>query len=84
MSDTEKERHALEMLQTFPAFLLAAVVRGELDLNVLAKRELASRGLNHDGRWVGFDRAAQLVPPPYETRKRLREATLAVGRKEKK
>ncbi len=37
--------------------VLAAVARGELDLNRLAKEELAARGLNDRGNWIGFDAA---------------------------
>ena len=37
--------------------VLAAVARGELDLNRLAKEELAARGLNEQGNWIGFDAA---------------------------
>ncbi|MFA6310581.1 MAG: hypothetical protein WCV99_15590 [Sterolibacterium sp.] len=37
--------------------VLAAVARGEIDLNLIAREELASRGLNDQGRWVGFDQA---------------------------
>ena len=37
--------------------VLAAVARGELDLNRLAKQELAARGLNDQGNWIGFDAA---------------------------
>ena len=37
--------------------VLAAVARGELDLNRLAREELAARGLDDKGVWVGFDRA---------------------------
>jgi len=40
--------------------VLAAAARGELDLNRLAKEELASRGLDDKGVWVGFDRAKHL------------------------
>ena len=40
--------------------VLAAVARGELDLNRLAKEELAARGLDNQGVWIGFDRAKQL------------------------
>jgi hypothetical protein len=40
--------------------VLAAVARGELDLNRLAREELASRGLDDKGIWVGFDRAKQI------------------------
>jgi len=37
--------------------VLAAVARGELDLNQLAREELANRGLDKSGDWVGFDKA---------------------------
>ena len=37
--------------------VLAAAARGEIDLNLIAREELASRGLNDQGRWVGFDQA---------------------------
>ncbi len=40
--------------------VLAAAARGELDLNLLAREELASRGLDTQGEWVGFDRASQI------------------------
>jgi hypothetical protein len=40
--------------------VLAAAARGELDLNRLAREELASRGLDDQGFWVGFDRAKQI------------------------
>ena len=40
--------------------VLAAAARGELDLNLLAREELASRGLDTQGEWVGFDRALQI------------------------
>lgn len=40
--------------------VLAAVARGELDLNRLAREELAGRGLDQNGVWVGFDRARQI------------------------
>ena len=40
--------------------VLGAVSRGELDLNRLAREELAARGLDDKGAWVGFDRAKQI------------------------
>lgn len=51
---------ALEYVQTFPAKLLVAALRGDIDLNALARVELANRGLNREGRWVGFERARQI------------------------
>ena len=40
--------------------VLAAAARGEIDLNLLAREELASRGQDEYGNWVGFERAAQI------------------------
>ena len=40
--------------------VLAAAARGEIDLNRLAREELASRGLDDQGVWVGFPRAKQI------------------------
>jgi hypothetical protein len=40
--------------------VLAAAARGELDLNRLAREELAARGLDDKGEWVGFDLAKQI------------------------
>lgn len=48
-------------MQTVETAVLAAAARGELDLNAIARQELASRGLNHQGRWVGFAEAARLA-----------------------
>jgi len=44
-------------IQIAPAKVLAAVARGEIDLNRLAREELASRGLGLHGEWVGFQKA---------------------------
>jgi hypothetical protein len=53
---------------TNPAFLysttatplLLVIAAGLIDPVALARRELASRGLDADGAWVGFDRARQI------------------------
>jgi len=47
-------------IQIAHAKVLAAVVRGEIDLNLIAREELASRGLGLKGEWVGFERARKL------------------------
>jgi hypothetical protein len=49
----------LGFLQLASSEVLAAVVRGEVDLNTLASRQLAARGLDSNARWVGFDAAAR-------------------------
>lgn len=54
---TEFTTDELGFIQTAAAKVLAAVARGELDLNRLAREELANRGLDQNGTWVGFDQA---------------------------
>ena len=41
-------------IQIADAKVLAAVGRGEIDLNRIAREELAARGLGIHGEWVGF------------------------------
>ncbi|BAP88860.1 uncharacterized protein E1O_17290 [Burkholderiales bacterium GJ-E10] len=50
----------LGFIQTALAKVLAAAARGEIDLNRLAREELAARGLDMQGVWVGFDRSKQI------------------------
>jgi hypothetical protein len=40
--------------------VLVAVANGELDLNALACKELANRGLDKQGHCVGFAKAEQI------------------------
>ncbi len=47
-------------IQIAEAKVLAAVARGEIDLNRIAREELANRGLGRHGEWVGFQRARQI------------------------
>lgn len=47
-------------IQIAASKVLAAVARGELDLNRLAREELAARGQDQNGVWVGFARAAEI------------------------
>jgi hypothetical protein len=46
-----------EQLQTFDTRFLLAIHHGNVDVAALAKRELAMRGLDDAGRWVGFAEA---------------------------
>lgn len=50
-------------IQTADTEVLAAVARGEIDLNLIAREELAGRGLDNQGRWVGFDQARAAITP---------------------
>ncbi len=47
-------------IQIAPAKVLAAVARGEIDLNLIAREELASRGLGRRAEWVGFQKAREI------------------------
>jgi hypothetical protein len=47
-------------IQTAATQVLAAVARGELDLNRIAREELAARGLDRNGVWVGFEKAREI------------------------
>lgn len=40
--------------------LLAEAIEGDFDLIYLVRRELANRGQNSSGKWVGFDEAAKI------------------------
>ena len=57
---TEFTVDELGFLQTALSKVLAAAARGEIDLNRLAREELASRGLDTKAVWVGFERAKQI------------------------
>jgi hypothetical protein len=47
-------------IQIAEAKVLAAAARGEIDLNRIAREELAARGLGLHGEWVGFQNARQI------------------------
>lgn len=51
------DRALAEQLQTFDTRFLLAIHHGDVDVAELARRELASRGLDGTGRWVGFAEA---------------------------
>src|SRR4051812_39327784 len=57
----EAATEGLGFIQIAGSDTLARVARGELDLNALARYELACRGLDRDGRWVGFEQAARIA-----------------------
>ncbi|MGP8215460.1 MAG: hypothetical protein ACLQQ4_07850 [Bacteroidia bacterium] len=40
--------------------LLSEALKGEFDLRYLAGRELANRGLDKNGTWVGFPKAKEI------------------------
>lgn len=48
------------IFSTTATALLVEALRGDFDLKQFIRRELANRGLNTEGNWVGFDKAAQI------------------------
>ena len=42
------------VLSLFDTDILVAVMNGKIDLNKAALRELRNRGLDNNGKWVGF------------------------------
>jgi hypothetical protein len=55
------DRDVAEALQMFDVRLLSAIARGEVNAVQLARQELANRGLNGIGKWVGFEKAQRLA-----------------------
>lgn len=49
----------IEHLQPLPTELLQAMAKGEVDVQAVAARLMAGRGLDREGKWVGFERAAK-------------------------
>ncbi|MFZ5635837.1 MAG: hypothetical protein ACOY82_04550 [Pseudomonadota bacterium] len=51
------------IVQTFDTRFLVAIHHGDVDILKLAREELMNRGLDGDGRWVGFAKAGELLGP---------------------
>jgi hypothetical protein len=49
------------VLQVMPLATLCLVARGHLSLDMLAIDELANRGMDAAGEWVGFEKARELA-----------------------
>jgi hypothetical protein len=47
----------LQFIQSVPVRVLVAATHSEIDLNLLAREELANRGYDAAGVWIGFRRA---------------------------
>jgi hypothetical protein len=48
------------MFQTTNTSLLSKAVKGKIDLLKQAKKEMAARGFDKNGKWIGFDKAKKL------------------------
>ncbi len=51
----------VEFIQSVPLRVLVGVAAGSLDLNRLAREELANRGYDQIGTWVGFEQAERAL-----------------------
>ena len=40
--------------------LLVEALNGDFDIEYMIRRELANRGMDLEGRWIGFDKAKKL------------------------
>jgi hypothetical protein len=59
--DQTHPQHSLEnALQTFDTALLLAILDGHVSAVETARAELASRGLDRSGKWIGFKAAKEL------------------------
>ena len=56
-TDEETTMNLLEHLQPLPTELLSAMAKGEVDTQAIAARLMAERGLDREGKWVGFEKA---------------------------
>jgi len=56
----EDELNPEYMMNTTATKLLVQAVNGEIDLLELARKQLASRGLDEHGEWVGFREAKRI------------------------
>lgn len=48
------------LLSQFPNDILADILSGNIDVKLLVRDQLASRGMDKEGKWIGFDQAAKL------------------------
>lgn len=60
-SSTALTEDEILSIQTLPLKLILAGANELIDLNALAREELASRGLDLSGKWIGFDQARALL-----------------------
>lgn len=61
MVEQHRELLDTDPLSCFSSATLARVARGELDLNQMALVQLAQRGQDSTGQWVGFEKAHQAM-----------------------
>ena len=60
LSEISSEDNPAFIFQTTNTSLLLMIIKKRLDPVMAAKRELANRGLDDKGKWIGFDASAKL------------------------
>ena len=55
--DDSEDQNPLYIFTLTSNHLLAGIIKGEIDIVELAKRELDNRGYNTNCEWVGFKKA---------------------------
>ncbi len=54
------ENNVKGIMNNFSNEMLSSIVLGRVDMNKMVRQELVNRGLNLDGKWIGFDRASKV------------------------
>lgn len=60
LAEVPDEQNPQCLLSGAATQLLVKALAGEFDLLALVRLELANRGLDENGKWVGFPKAAQI------------------------
>lgn len=60
MQLTKDEKKIKEFFQTIDADLLIKVMEDKIDIEAVTRTELADRGLDRTGSWIGFDAAKKV------------------------
>jgi len=60
VDELSDEKNPIYIFNTTHTSLLVKAIKGEIDLFELAKKQLANRGVDENGFWVGFDTAKKI------------------------
>lgn len=55
------DRDFSEHIQTLDTRFLLAIHHGNIDVASLARREMMNRGIDDNGRWVGYAKAGEAL-----------------------
>lgn len=54
------QRKVAEDIQTMDSVQLRAIINGDVDIEWICRKEMASRGLDRHDKWVGFPQAKRI------------------------